>query len=240
MTAKLPEMNSFRDGFNAVVFGSSGGIGDAFARCLSHSNRCNYVKAVSRDNTFGFDITDENAIVLLADELEKSFGTVDLIMDATGVLQIDGAGPEKSISSLDPEIMTKAFMANTIGPALLIKHCARLLPVETKGVFATLSARVGSIEDNRLGGWYSYRASKAALNQIVKTASIEVSRKRPNSVLLALHPGTVESRLSDPFAKGRFTHSAVEASQRMLKVIDQTDPDETGGFFDYAGERITW
>lgn len=163
-----------------------------------------------------------------------------LIFDATGTLTIDGHGPEKSLAALDPGRMAKAFAINTIGPALLFKHFAPLLPIEGKSVFATLSARVGSISDNQLGGWYAYRASKAALNQIVKNAAIEIARKRPGAICLALHPGTVETSLSRSYSRNRYTHSPQEAAQQLLEVLDNATSDKTGTFLAYDGSPISW
>ncbi len=137
--------------------------------------------------------------------------------------------------------MAKAFAVNTIGPALLIKHLLPLLPRAGKSVFATLSAKVGSIGDNHLGGWYSYRASKAALNQIVRTAAIELKRRQPEAVCVALHPGTVESPLSAPFGRsGLDVQSPATAAERLVGVIDTLTPASSGGFFDYRGTALPW
>ena len=136
--------------------------------------------------------------------------------------------------------MTAAFATNAIGPALLFKHFTRLLPLKSRGVFATLSARVGSIGDNRLGGWMSYRASKAALNQIVRCAAIETGRTRPQAVIVALHPGTIETALTERYAHGRYTATPAEAADQMIAVLDGLTPDMSGEFMDYAGEKIPW
>ena len=137
--------------------------------------------------------------------------------------------------------MARAFQVNAIGPALVMKHFLPLLPRDRRSVFAILSAKVGSIGDNHLGGWYSYRASKAALNQIIRTAAIELKRRAPQAALVALHPGTVESRLSAPFGKaGLDVRSPADAAERLLGVIDGLAPAASGGFFDYRGERLPW
>jgi NAD(P)-dependent dehydrogenase (short-subunit alcohol dehydrogenase family) len=135
--------------------------------------------------------------------------------------------------------MLKTFQVNAIGPAMVMRHFSRLLDPQ-RGVMAFLSAKVGSIEDNRLGGWYSYRASKAALNMFVKTAAIELKRTNPNAVILALHPGTVNSRLSKPFRGAEIGRSACDAATDMLAVIDTLTPAETGRFYAYNGERLPW
>ncbi len=137
--------------------------------------------------------------------------------------------------------MARAFAVNAIGPALLMKHFLPLLPRQGRSVFATLSARVGSIGDNRLGGWYSYRASKAALNQLMRTAAVELGRRQPAALCVALHPGTVATRLSAPFAKaGLDVQTAEQAADGLLQVIDSLRPGSSGGFFDHRGEAVPW
>ena len=154
---------------------------------------------------------------------------------------MDGLTPEKSWRDLDVAHMARSFAVNAIGPALLMKHFLPLLPRQGRSVFATLSARVGSIGDNRLGGWYSYRSSKAALNQLVRTAAIELARRRPAALCVALHPGTVETRLSAPFVKrSADVQTAEYAANRLLGVIERLSPANTGGFFDFRGEPVPW
>jgi len=169
------------------------------------------------------------------------------VFDATGFLHgpsfLHGRGyvPEKSLSALTPEHMAHSFAVNAMGPALLMKHFLPLLARNEKSVFATLSAKVGSISDNALGGWYSYRASKAALNQFVHTAAIELARRKPEAVCVALHPGTVDTGLSSDFAKtGLTVRKPEEAAGLLLDVLDRLTPAETGGFFDYRGNSLPW
>jgi len=162
-----------------------------------------------------------------------------LIINAAGVLHSPQFMPEKKLSSLGYAQMMQTFRVNTFGPAMVLNHFSRLLDAE-RGVMAVLSAKVGSIEDNRLGGWYSYRASKAALNMFLKTAAIEVKRTRPNAVLVALHPGTVTSGLSQPFGGADIGQTPVAATGKMLNVIDQLTPDDSGRFYAYNGERLPW
>ena len=170
-----------------------------------------------------------------------SRGVPRLIVDATGLLHEGALQPEKSWLQLDVAHMTSAFAVNAIGPALLMKHFLPLLPRDGKSMFATLSARVGSIEDNRLGGWYSYRASKAALNQFVRTAAVELKRRLPMAVCVALHPGTVDTGLSKPFSKaGLVVQSADVAAERLLAVMNGLTEADSGGFFDYRRERVPW
>ena len=233
-------VRSLPDGFRALVIGASGGIGAAVVEHLKNKTNCGQVEAIARSEGSSFDLIDERTIIQISRQLLEEWSTFHLIFDATGALTIDGVGPEKSLAALNPDKMAKAFALNAIGPILLFKHLTPLLPIEGKSVFATLSAKVGSISDNRLGGWYSYRASKAALNQIVKTAAIEISRKRPEAVCIALHPGTVETPLSQPYSRGRYTHTPDEAARHLVEVLDQTRPDMSGAFLDYDGNQIDW
>jgi NAD(P)-dependent dehydrogenase (short-subunit alcohol dehydrogenase family) len=163
------------------------------------------------------------------------------VIDATGFLHDERQEPEKSWRQLDATNLARAFALNAIGPALIMKHVLPRLPRSRKAVFATLSARVGSIEDNRLGGWYSYRASKAALNQLVRTAAVELTRRSPDALCTALHPGTVATALSAPFATtGLEVHSPDVAARHLLAVIDQLTADANGGFFDWRGQPVPW
>ncbi len=213
------------------MIGATGGIGAAILAALPDGARV----GLSRGSTPRLDLTDERSIAAAAAALAHH-GPFARIIDATGALAIDGRGPEKRLAELDPAVMARAFAVNAIGPALLLKHFAALLPRQGRAVFATLSARVGSIGDNRLGGWYAYRASKAALNQIVRTAAIEIARRRPDAIVLALHPGTVRTPLSAPFTEEGF--SPDDAARRLLAVMDGAR--ETGCFLDYAGLPIPW
>lgn len=231
--------------FTALVFGATGGIGRAVADRLQADPACRAVVRLSRSSDPAIDLTDETSIAAAAEVVRERHGEIDLHFDATGALMVAGAdgqhaGPEKTLRRLDPVAMANAFAINAIGPALLLKHFAPLLPRERRGVFATLSARVGSIGDNRLGGWVSYRASKAALNQIVRVAAIEIARKHPHAVVAALHPGTVATDLSAPFADNRDTLTPAASAERLLATIAQLGPENSGGFFAYDGQAIPW
>ncbi len=221
---------------NCLVIGASGGIGAAVCDFLQRSKG---VETLSR-RADGFDLQNEESIESAAAQYQEAGKSFDLIFDATGVLEAGGDSPEKSFLALRPYAMAHAFAINAIGPALLFKHFAPLLTKDNKSVFATLSARVGSIGDNRLGGWISYRASKAALNQIVRCAAIEIKRIRPKSVVVALHPGTIETPLTRQYAKGRYTATPSEAAGQMLTVLNNLEPNDTGKFFDYAGKEVIW
>lgn len=167
-------------------------------------------------------------------------GPFELVFDATGALEIEGVGPEKQLAAIEADAIAAQFWVNAIGPALVLKHYKALLPRKGRSVFATLSARVGSIGDNRLGGWVSYRASKAALNQIVRTASVEIARTRPEAVIVALHPGTVATSFGAQFRGNRETLMPKDSATRMLGVLAELTPEASGGFFDYAGKPVPW
>ena len=239
--AAVRQSTSYPPGGIAVVFGASGGIGGALAAQLGVDAGFSGVLAYSRSSAPGLDLGLEFNIETVAADVANRGMDVRLVIDATGVLDGDGCVAEKTWRQLDPAAMARAFAVNAIGPALLMKHFLPLLPHDGKCVFATLSARVGSIGDNRLGGWYSYRASKAALNQIVRTAAIELRRIRPDALCVALHPGTVATRLSARFAKsGLEVQSPEMASKRILAVLDTLPPESSGEFFDQRGRPIAW
>ena len=176
----------------------------------------------------------------VAARLEAQRGSFDLIFNATGALTVDGAGPEKSIRAIDEVQMARQFVVNAIGPALLLKYFTPLLRRDGRSIFASLSARVGSIGDNRLGGWISYRASKAAQNQIIRTAAIEIARTNPQAIIVALHPGTVETELSKQFSKGKDLFTPQQSAACLMETIDGLTPAQTGQFFAYDGSRIEW
>ena len=233
--------NAFPTGGLAVVVGSSGGIGRALLGRLATQPRFCAALGLGRGSSPPLDLTDDESIAQAARYVQGLGADVRLVIDATGFLHMDGFSPEKSWRDLDAVHMARAFAVNAIGPALLMKHFLPLLPRQGRSVFATLSARVGSIGDNQLGGWYSYRASKAALNQFVRTAAIELGRRQPAALCVALHPGTVATRLSAPFAKaGLDVQTAEEAADRLLDVIERLAPASTGGFFDYRGAPVPW
>ncbi len=217
----------------ALVVGASGGIGAALAAALDA--RGAEVRRLSRGD--GLDLRDPAAVERVMGAVEGPF---DLILVATGVLAPEGASPEKSLAQIDGARMAEVVQVNAVGPALVLRHAPRLLPRRTRSALGVLSARVGSIGDNALGGWHSYRASKAALNQIVRGAAIELARSHPQAVVAALHPGTVETPFTTAYAPSHGKIGAGEAARRLLAVLDGLGPGETGVFRDGEGREVPW
>jgi NAD(P)-dependent dehydrogenase (short-subunit alcohol dehydrogenase family) len=227
-----------------VVVGATGGIGHALVRALQTALPQGEVLALSRSSVPPVDLKNEaslaQAAASIAQHCKDTGRMLRLIINATGTLH-KPYPPEKSWAQLDATAMAHVFAINTFGPALLMKHLLPLFPREGKAVFATLSAKVGSIGDNHLGGWYSYRASKAALNQLVHTAAIELRRRHPEALCVALHPGTVDTALSTPFAKtGLDVVSPADAAARLLQVIEGLTASDSGGFFNHDGSPLPW
>lgn len=218
----------------ALVIGASGGIGAAVSAKLT-ADRWD-VTELSR-SVDGFDVGNAASVERC---MAAQSGPYDLIFVALGILAPLWGAPEKTLSAIKPEDMARVFAVNTIGPALILRHAARLLPKDGRGVIAALSARVGSIGDNKIGGWYSYRASKAALNQIVHGAAIELARSHKQSICVALHPGTVATEFTRDYAGRHKTVTPQEAAENLLGVIARLSPEQTGGFYDYAGKEIVW
>lgn len=231
---------SFPPGGVAIVFGAGGGIGAALMDRLRAAASFRDVIGFSRRSAPAIDLLDETSLERAA-AVAAAEGDIRLAIDATGFLHDDRQLPEKSWRDLDAAALGRAFALNAIGPALVMKHVLPRLPRTGKAVFATLSARVGSIGDNRLGGWYGYRASKAALNQLVRTAAVELRRRWPDAVCVALHPGTVETRLSAPFGTAGLDAQTPDlAAERLLTVVDGLGPGQSGGFFDHRGDVVPW
>ena len=218
----------------ALVFGASGGIGQAFSRFLENKLGSENVVNISRSFD-GFEISDEEKILKFSESIEGSF---NLIINATGVLQTTEEGPEKTINVVKQKSMIDMMTINAIGPALLLKNFSKKLDKTKFSVFVNLSARVGSITDNRLGGWISYRSSKAALNQIIKTSSIEINRRNKNAICVGLHPGTVKTRFTEKFQNTTETISPEESVEMMMKVVENLSVDDNGYCFAYDGKVI--
>jgi NAD(P)-dependent dehydrogenase (short-subunit alcohol dehydrogenase family) len=235
-------LTSFSADGCAVVTGAGGALGGALADLLDSSGRFAQVHRLSRASTPPLDVTDEALVARAAEHVAAQGLPLRLLLDATGFLHDAAHGaPEKSYRRIDPGHMAHAFAVNAIGPALLMKHFLPLLPRDGKAAFATLSAKVGSIADNGYGGWYSYRASKAALNQLVRTAAIELARRRGDALCVALHPGTTDTPLSQPFAKtGLTVRPPADSAARLLQVIDGLSAGDSGGFFNHDGTPLPW
>lgn len=225
----------------AVVVGASGGIGSALADALvaggTEAIRLARSAAASADR---IDLLNENSIAAAAARVGAG-GSVDLVIVATGMLHGQGFGPERSWRELSAETLARAFAVNAVGPALVAKHFLPLLPRLGPATFAALSARVGSISDNQLGGWYGYRASKAALNMLLRTFALELARTRPDALCVGLHPGTVDTSLSKPFQRNVVPERLFEpryAAEQMLAVLAALGPEDSGGCFAWDGKRI--
>ena len=218
----------------ALIFGASGGIGLAFSKFLENKLGIENVIKLSRSFN-GFEISDEEKILKFSESIEGSF---NLIINAIGVLQTTEIGPEKTINAVKQKSMIDMMTINAIGPALLLKNFSKKLDKTKFSVFVNLSARVGSITDNRLGGWISYRSSKAALNQIIKTSSIEINRRNKNAICVGLHPGTVKTRFTEKFQNTTETISPEESVEMMMKVIESLSVDDNGYCFAYDGKAI--
>jgi NAD(P)-dependent dehydrogenase (short-subunit alcohol dehydrogenase family) len=227
---------------SAVVIGASGGIGSAFADLLedegAHDRVWRFGRSLAGDGHL--DLTDEASIAAAAAQIAGG-PAPSLIFVATGILHDGERGPEKALRDLDPEWLARIFAINTIGPALVAKHLLPLLAREGTPVFAALSARVGSIGDNRLGGWHGYRASKAALNMLIRNFAIDVARTNKRAIIVGLHPGTVDTQLSAPFqsnvAPGQL-FAPDRAAVQLLDVIEGLKPSDSGKCFAWDGSEI--
>ena len=242
-------LNSFPARCNVAVIGASGGIGQAMLELLSADPRVARTLAFSRTEPgtalpgveYGhIDLDDESTIAAASSASRND--ALDLIIVTTGILWSgDRLRPEKAMKELDPDALSRVFAVNATGPALVAKHFLPKLRKGSKSLFAALSARVGSNGDNRRGGWYAYRASKAALNMLLKTLSIEHARQWPDSVVVGLHPGTVDTGLSQPYTSrtpeaSLFTPAV--SARHLLHVMDGLAPQDTGNVFAWDGKRI--
>ena len=217
-----------------LIVGNSGGIGSALEQVYRRKGwDC---KGLSRQSE-GIDLTQPETIKAALGLLDGTFETVII---ATGALTIGSVGPEKTIRAITGRGMADQMQVNAIGPALILSQVGRLLPRNSQARVAVLSARVGSIGDNRLGGWISYRAAKAALNQIVHTSAIELARSHPQLACFSLHPGTVETPLTKPFVENHNSRPALEAAVMLYDVVEGRTAEDTGKFFDQNGVLVPW
>ena len=219
---------------NVLIIGHTGGIGRALADYYTAQGA--QVTGVSR-TTHGLDYMNPASVDAAMAQIDGPF---DRVIVASGALEIDGYAPEKTIQVVTAQGMADQFAVNAIGPALILKHIKRMCPRRAPAVVSVLSARVGSIGDNNIGGWISYRAAKAAVNQIIRTSAIELRRTHPELALISLHPGTVATKFSANYTARHPTQTPENAAQRMAQVIEKMTPQDRGQFFDWAGKSIEW
>ena len=231
--------------YQALVLGESGAIGQAFLAHFQNDAQCDLAVGLSRQSVLRFELEDEESMAQCAAALRQTSGPYgacefNYIVDATGALTLDGQGPEKRLQALNAKQLLRQFEVNAVGPALLIKHFSPLLVSHEVACYATLSARVGSIEDNHKGGWYGYRAAKAARNMLLQTAAIEVFRRKPLAVFAALQPGTVQSGLSAKFVAAEDAMTPEDSVSQMMRALQSLQPTGRAQFVDYAGQAIPW
>ena len=224
---------------NALVIGATGTLGSACCAALQHAPNVQRLVPLSRSTTPAISLELEDSLAAAAAQVSRA-GPFHCIIDATGALNLPTGGPEKHLGALNAEHLLQAFHINTVGPALLLKHFLPLLAPHGRCIYAKLSARVGSIQDNHKGGWYGYRASKAALNMVLQTAAIEAARKRPQLVIAALQPGTVASPLSAPYVAAEQCISAQDSVQGLFQALDALAANGRAHFIDYRGNTIPW
>jgi NAD(P)-dependent dehydrogenase (short-subunit alcohol dehydrogenase family) len=222
---------------NAIIIGANGGIGHALHANLAARPNCKNIVSFDRANFPNYNITKPETFVPEFAKWQQEGRKFNLAIIATGALIIDGAPPERRFAELDANNMANHFALNAIGPAMMIQQLLPLMSRYDPAAIAALSARVGSIEDNQLGGWVSYRAAKSALNQIVRTASIEWKRRNQESALLAIHPGTVDTKLTQDYAHPKKV-SAQVAAEKIMQTILKAKPQMSGGFYDNEGHKI--
>lgn len=247
-------LGSYGEGLEVAVFGATGGLGAAFVAALAADPAVAKVHALSRKAPPALpdkavwqacDLSEERSVESAAEKVGSAAGALQLVLVAVGILQDEslGVAPEKTWRHLDPQAMAEVYRVNTVAPALAAKHFLPLLDRRRRAAFAALSARVGSIEDNRYGGWHSYRASKAALNQLLRTFAIELARRNPTAFCIGLHPGTVDTALSKPFQRnvpeGQL-FSPGDSAEKLLAVLDGLKEGDSGGLFAWDGARIPY
>lgn len=246
---------------NVLIVGASQGIGLGFVSSLLENSSIAKIYATYRDPTkasdllalannndnrlqcLKIDITDEEQICKGVESIRQQVDRLHLVINCVGILHDRNIQPEKSMRQIDSEQLMRYFQVNSIGPVLLAKHLLPLLSHSSRSVFATMSAKLGSIGDNQVGGWYGYRASKAALNMLMKTAAIEYRRKSPKTIVVMLHPGTTDTRLSRPFQSNvppERLFSVERTVNQLLTVILQLDDGDNGQFFSWNGDRLPW
>lgn len=244
----MSKLNSFGSDLNIAIIGASGGIGSALTSLLVEDDKVAKIYAFSRSqniishsklSSHSIDLENEQSI---EDAVQNIQEPLDMVLVATGFLHDDILAPEKSLRDLNMDAFQKSFAVNIFGPALVAKYFLPHIPRDKKSVFAAVSARVGSISDNHIGGWYAYRAAKAALNMFLKTTSIEIARRYKHAAVIGLHPGTVDTKLSKPFQAnvGHDIFTPEQSAQYLLNVIDQIGAEDSGKIFAWDGQSIPY
>lgn len=243
---KTDNKNKFQNA-KVVVVGATGGIGSAFVEKIKQLDTNNIVIEVVRkktqDHQIEVDMLNEESMAKCAQDIQDQYGAIDIILNTVGLLHSDGAMPERAYKEINQDFLQKTFEANTFIPFMVSKYFVPLLSKENTSLIAFMSARIGSISDNNLGGWYSYRASKAALNMLIKTLSIELTYKNKNAICIGLHPGTVKTNLSDPFSekiKAYKVFSREESISYLIDQINRIDHTFSGKVIDWKGDIIPY
>ena len=242
-------LSNFDNDLNIAIIGASGGIGNALISTIENTNNVINIIHIARSNPkkniksnyLHLDLLEEKTIIDCSNEISATYKDLDIIINASGFLHDEDYKPEKSYKMIDAKYLEKSFKINTFGPFLIAKHFIPLLRKDRKSIFSCISARVGSIEDNQLGGWHSYRASKSALNMLLRNLSIELKYANKYAICVGLHPGTVDTNLSKPFPKSRSHYNVFtpkESSQHLISVINKLEPKDSGNTYDWAGKRI--
>lgn len=246
---------------HVLIIGASGGIGLEFVRALLQEDSTHLIYGTYRSvdravdllcleqeypeqlHSLVMDITQEAQICMVVDQLRQDIQSLDLVINCVGILHEGEVQPEKSLTQINPDHLLHYFEVNSVGSILLAKHLLPLFKHGNRSLFAILSAKIGSISDNHLGGWYGYRASKAALNMLMRTAAIEYRRKSPNTIIVLLHPGTTDTHLSVPFQRNvppGNLFSVERTVKQLLTVLEQVTPEDSGQFFSWDGSRLPW
>ena len=228
-----------------AIIGASGGIGSTISKQIRALDRENtiieIVRHKSRKNQFEMDMLDEHSVAKCAEEIRNKYGSLDVVLNTTGLLHTKNYSPERTFREINLDYLQEVFQVNTYIPFLVSKYFAPMLTKESASIIAFMSARLGSISDNKLGGWYSYRSSKTALNMLIKTLSIELSFSNKSAICVGLHPGTVDTQLSKPFTqkiKNKKVFTKEEAAEYLIKALNNIDHNDTGNIIDWRGEAV--
>tara|TARA_B100000575_G_scaffold290641_1_gene294720 strand:- start:706 stop:1443 length:738 start_codon:yes stop_codon:yes gene_type:complete len=230
-----------------AIIGASGGIGSTISKQIRTLDRKNtvieIVRSKSKKSQFEMDMLNEDSVANCANEIRNKFGSIDVVLNTTGLLHTKKHSPERTYKEIDLDYLQEVFQVNTFIPFLISKYFAPLLTKDSASIIAFMSARLGSISDNKLGGWYSYRSSKTALNMLIKSLSIELSYSNKNAICIGLHPGTVDTQLSRPFTqkfKNKRVFTKEEAVEFLISALNSIDHKDTGNIIDWHGKTIPY